>query len=111
MQNVYAHDKALVSRCLEEMKKMDNVEIYGSPDARDRLSVITFNVKDMGCHGIAKVLNLRGNVMIRSGFHCAQPLRDMLGVGPRARASFYLYNAEEEIDVLAELLGKLAHFM
>jgi len=35
----------------------------------------------------------------------------MLGVGPRARASFYLYNAEEEIDVLAELLGKLAHFM
>jgi len=111
MRNVYAHDKVLVSRCLEEMKKMNNVEIYGSPDAQDRLSVITFNVKNMGCHGVAKVLNLRGNVMIRSGFHCAQPLHDMLGVGPSARVSFYLYNTEEEIDILAELLGNLAHFM
>jgi cysteine desulfurase/selenocysteine lyase len=111
MENVYAHDRMLVSRCLEEMKKIDNVEIYGSPDEEDRLSVITFNVKDMGCHGVAKVLNLRGNVMIRSGFHCAQPLHDRLGVGPSVRVSFYLYNTEEEIHILAGLVGKLAQFM
>jgi cysteine desulfurase/selenocysteine lyase len=73
--------------------------------------VITFNVEGMGCHGVAKVLNLRENVMIRSGFHCAQPLHDRLGIGPSARISFYLYNTEEEIDTAAELLSKMADFM
>ena len=65
----------------------------------------------MGCHGVAKVLNLRENIMIRSGFHCAQPLHDRLGIGPSARVSFYLYNTEEEIEALAELLGKVSKFM
>ena len=111
MENIYAHDKALMELCLEKMKKIDNVEIYGSLNQQDRLSVITFNVKNMGCHAVAKVLNLRGNVMIRSGFHCAQPLHDMLGVGPSARISFYLYNTEEEIEIALELLSKLSQFM
>jgi cysteine desulfurase/selenocysteine lyase len=111
MENIYAHDKALLELCLEKMKKIDNVEIYGSLDQQDRLSVITFNVKNMGCHAVAKVLNLRGNVMIRSGFHCAQPLHDMLGVGPSARVSFYLYNTAEEIERMVELLRKVSQFM
>jgi len=111
MQNIYAHDKDLVELALERMKEIDNLEIYGSLDPEDRLSVITFNVKGMGCHAVAKVLNLRENIMIRSGFHCAQPLHDRLGIGPSARISFYFYNTEEEIEIMAELLSKLAQFM
>lgn len=111
MQNIYEHDKTLVELAFERMKKINNLEIYGSPDQNDRLSVITFNVKGMGCHAVAKVLNLRENIMIRSGFHCAQPLHDRLGIGPSARVSFYLYNTEEEIEVLIELLSKLAQFI
>jgi cysteine desulfurase/selenocysteine lyase len=111
MQNIQDHDKKLVELAFERMNKIDNIEIYGSPDLNDRLSVITFNVKGMGCHAVAKVLNLRENVMIRSGFHCAQPLHDRLGIGPSARASFYFYNTEEEIGIFTELLGKLAQFM
>lgn len=111
MDNVLAHDKALMALALERMKAIDNVELYGSLDPTDRLSVITFNVKGMGCHGVAKVLNLRENIMIRSGFHCAQPLHDRLGIGPTARISFYLYNTPEEIELTAELLGKIAEFI
>ena len=111
MDNIYAHDKFLVEQALERMQKIDNLEIYGSLDHKDRLAVISFNVKGMGCHAVAKVLNLRENIMIRSGFHCAQPLHDRLGIGPSARVSFYLYNSKEEIEILAELLGKLAQFM
>ncbi len=106
-----AHDKALMALALERMKAIDNVELYGSLDPTDRLSVITFNVKGMGCHGVAKVLNLRENIMIRSGFHCAQPLHDRLGIGPTARISFYIYNTPEEVELTAELLGKVAQFM
>ncbi|MFX0201504.1 MAG: aminotransferase class V-fold PLP-dependent enzyme [Candidatus Hodarchaeota archaeon] len=111
MRNIYDHDKALVELAFEKMKKINNLEIYGSPVQKDRLSVITFNVKGMGCHAVAKVLNLRENIMIRSGFHCAQPLHDRLRIGPSARVSFYVYNTEEEIQVLVELLSKLAQFI
>jgi cysteine desulfurase/selenocysteine lyase len=88
--------------------QMENVYTH---DQKERLSVITFNVNGMGCHAVAKVLNLRENIMIRSGFHCAQPLHDRLGIGPSARISFYIYNNEEEVEVMAELLSKLARFM
>ena len=111
MQNIYNHDRFLVELALERMRKINKLEIYGSPDQKDRLAVISFNIKGMGCHAVAKVLNLRENIMIRSGFHCAQPLHDRLGIGPSARVSFYLYNTEEEIEVFAELLSKLAQFM
>ena len=111
MENIYSHDKFLVELALERMRKINKLEIYGSLDGKDRLAVISFNVKGMGCHAVAKVLNLRENIMIRSGFHCAQPLHDRLGIGPSARVSFYLYNTKDEIEVLAELLGKLAQFM
>ena len=93
------------------MKQIKNLEIYGSLDQKERLSVITFNVKGMGCHAVAKVLNLRENIMIRSGFQCAQPLHDRLGIGPSARISFYIYNNEEEVEIMVELLSKLARFM
>jgi cysteine desulfurase/selenocysteine lyase len=111
MENVYTHDKALTELAIERMKNMNNLEIYGSLDQKERLSVITFNVNGMGCHAVAKVLNLRKNIMIRSGFHCAQPLHDRLGIGPSARISFYIYNNEEEVEIMAELLSKLARFM
>jgi cysteine desulfurase / selenocysteine lyase len=111
MKNVLAHDKALMELALERVKAIDNIELYGTTDPADRLSVITFNVKGMGCHGVAKVLNLRENIMIRSGFHCAQPLHDRLGIGPTARISLYLYNTPEEVELTAELLGKVAQFM
>lgn len=111
MENIFAHDRALVRAATEKMKRIDNLEIYGSLDGEERLSLITFNVKGVGCHAVAKVLNLRENIMIRSGFHCAQPLHDRLGIGPSARASFYLYNSEEEIEMMAEVLSKLAQFI
>src|SRR5512139_3744405 len=111
MENVQAHDKRLIAHALEIMREISNVNIYGSTNEKDRLSVITFNVKDVGCHAVAKVLSLRENIMIRSGFHCAQPLHDRLGIGPSARVSFYIYNTPEEIEIMTDLLGKLARFI
>jgi len=111
MDNVQAHDRLLVETALERMKNIKDLEIYGSLDPEQRLSVIAFNVKGMGCHAVAKVLNLRENIMIRSGFHCAQPLHDRLGIGPSARASFYVYNTVEEIELMTELLGTVASYI
>ena len=111
METVYAHDKAMMALALERMGKIKNLEIYGTRDGNERIGVISFNVNGMGCHAVAKVLSLRENIMIRSGFHCAQPLHDKLGIGPSARVSFYIYNTRDEIEIMAELLGKLAQFI
>jgi len=67
------HDKALMELALERMGKIKNLEIYGSKDGKERLCRHQLHVNGMGCHGSGKILSLRENIMIRSGFHCAQP--------------------------------------
>jgi cysteine desulfurase/selenocysteine lyase len=61
--------------------------------------VISFNVTDVHPHDLATILDSTG-VCIRSGHHCAQPLMRRLGVSATARASFYVYNDEDDVDAL-----------
>jgi cysteine desulfurase/selenocysteine lyase len=62
-----------------------------------RAGVVTFNVDDVHPHDLATVLDAEG-IAVRAGHHCAQPLMKWLKVSATARASFYLYNTEEDID-------------
>ncbi len=57
---------------------------------------------------IAKVLAKRKNVIVRSGFLCAQPAHDQLNIGPTVRASFGIYNTKEEVDAMVEVLHATA---
>jgi cysteine desulfurase/selenocysteine lyase len=111
MDQIYQHERNLIGFALEKMKAISNLEIYGPIDPDMRISAISFNSKGLGAHALAKVLCQRGNIMIRSGFHCAQPLHDRLKIPPSARASFYLYNTEEEIEIMVDLLKKIVGFL
>ena len=111
MDQIYQHEKKLTTFALGKMKGIQNLEIYGPMDSDKRISVISFNSKKLGSHAIAKILCQRANIVIRSGFHCAQPLHDRLKILPSARASFYLYNTEEEIEVMIDLLKKVVNFL
>jgi len=111
INQIYQHERKLIGFAMEEMKAIPNLEIYGPTDPDLRVSAISFNSRSLGAHAIAKVLCQRGNIMIRSGFHCAQPLHDRLKIPPSARASFYLYNTEEEIDTMVDLLKKVVNFL
>lgn len=70
---------------------------------------MTFNLDDVHPHDASTVLDTEG-VAIRAGHHCAQPLMKWLGVSATARASFYLYNTEEEIDELMAALRKTKEY-
>jgi cysteine desulfurase/selenocysteine lyase len=72
---------------------------------------VNFGEWDIVCYSEKKGNNLKEWICILSGFHCAQPLHDRLGIGPSARVSFYIYNTEEEIEIMTELLSKLAQFI
>jgi cysteine desulfurase/selenocysteine lyase len=69
---------------------------------------VAFELPGLEAHGLAKILSNRYTIMVRSGYHCAQPLHEELGIRPTVRPSFYLYNTLDEVRVLATALGEIA---
>ena len=103
MEAVRAHEHTLVRYALEQMREVRDLDIYG-PEADDRGGVISFNLDSLHPHDIASILDQHG-VAIRGGHHCAMPLMRTLGLNSTCRASFYVYNTIEEINVLVEAIG------
>ena len=71
--------------------------------------MFSFNHADIHPHDLGQVLDSKG-VAIRAGHHCAQPLMAELGVGSTARASFYIYNTQSEIDELCAAIKSAGEF-
>jgi cysteine desulfurase / selenocysteine lyase len=94
LDNIEAHEKKLARYALDQLKDKDGVTVYGP---QDRAGIVTFNSDDVHPHDLATVLDSEG-VAVRAGHHCAQPLMKWLDVTATARASFYLYNTEEDVD-------------
>ena len=98
MDRVQAHEQQLVALAQQRLEELGGVTIYGPPPEQ-RSGVLSFNVADVHAHDLATILDSTG-VCIRSGHHCAQPLMRRLGVSATARASFYIYNDESDVDAL-----------
>ena len=98
-------ENSLTEIALEKLKKLDFVGTYFTKDV-ERAGIIAFNVKNVHSHDVAFILDSY-NVAVRSGHHCAQPLMKYLGVPSCCRASFSIYNNEEDIDKLIEGLLKV----
>ena len=98
MDRVLAHERSLMSRAQEKLASISGVRIYGPPPG-ERSGVVSFTMNDVHPHDLATILDGEG-VCIRAGHHCAQPLMRRLDVTATARASFYVYNDESDIDAL-----------
>ncbi|MBI2184716.1 MAG: cysteine desulfurase [Thaumarchaeota archaeon] len=106
MSNVRAHEEKITGYALEKLSEVKGVRIYGPPDVDSRGGVVAFTMDSAHPHDIASILDGEG-IAIRAGHHCAMPLMERLNVPATARASFYLYNKEEEVDLLAGGLEKV----
>jgi cysteine desulfurase/selenocysteine lyase len=98
MDRVHAHERALTALASERLLAVDGVRIYGPPPS-GRGGVVSFTVGDIHPHDLSTILDQEG-VCIRAGHHCAQPLMRRLDVPATARASFYVYNDERDVDAL-----------
>ncbi|HEY8528561.1 MAG TPA: cysteine desulfurase [Paenibacillaceae bacterium] len=107
LDNIAAHERKLASYALERLTAIEGITVYGP--RHDRVGLVTFNLGDIHPHDVATVLDSEG-IAIRAGHHCCQPLMRWLNVTATARASFYLYNTESDIDRLAEALVKTKEF-
>lgn len=102
IQNV---EEAITKYAVNELSKLDFLELYITPHLENHSSVISFNIKGVHPHDVASILDSNG-VCVRSGNHCAQPLLRYLGMDSTCRASFSIYNTKEDVDNLVEALKK-----
>jgi cysteine desulfurase/selenocysteine lyase len=109
MDWVHAHERRLTAFALERMRTLEplGLAIYGPLDPKDRSGIIAFNLADVHAHDLASILDTEG-VCVRAGHHCTMPLMEKMGWPATARASFYLYNTEEDVEQLAGALHKAA---
>ncbi|WP_285768266.1 cysteine desulfurase [Peribacillus sp. SI8-4] len=109
LDHIERHEHRLAAYAIEKMSAVEGLTIYGPKDAEKRAGVVTFNIDDVHPHDVATVLDADG-IAVRAGHHCAQPLMKWLDVSSTARASFYLYNTEEDIDKLVSGLVKTKEY-
>ena len=109
LDKILEHEHKLAAYTIEKMSTIEGLTIYGPKEAEKRAGVVTFNLSDVHPHDVATVLDSEG-IAVRAGHHCAQPLMKWLDVSATARASFYLYNTEEDIDKLVEGLAKTKEY-
>jgi len=112
MDRVAAHETELTSRAIELLTERhgDDLKIFGpTSDPARRGGVLSFGFRDLHAHDLAQVLDAEG-ICVRAGHHCAKPLMRRLGVPATARASFYLYNGEDDIEALSDALDVAAAF-
>jgi cysteine desulfurase/selenocysteine lyase len=98
MDRVQEHERSMMVAAQERLVSIEGLTIYGPPPS-ERSGVLSFTMSDVHAHDLATILDGEG-VCIRAGHHCAQPLMRRLNVVATARASFYVYNDERDIDAL-----------
>ncbi|PYZ92900.1 cysteine desulfurase [Salipaludibacillus keqinensis] len=108
LDNIEKHEQKLVAYAMSQLEKIEGVTIFG-PGPDERAGVLTFNCDDVHPHDTATVLDAEG-VAVRAGHHCAQPLMKWLEVTATARASFYVYNTEEDVDAFVKALIKTKEY-
>ncbi|SDJ01188.1 cysteine desulfurase [Natribacillus halophilus] len=102
LDDIKTHEQQLAQYAMDQLSAHDDIEVYGPP-ANERAGIVTFNIHDVHPHDTATVLDMKG-VAIRAGHHCARPLMNWLDVAATARASFYLYNTEADVDAFVDAL-------
>lgn len=100
------HDRKLARYAYEQLRQIDGITIYGP---EERIGLVTFNLDNVHPHDVSTVLDAEG-IAVRAGHHCCQPLMRWLNVSATARASFYLYNDESDIDQLVLGLQKTKEY-
>ncbi len=104
MEAIQAHERRLLEYAMDRVGAIEGIRIYGPESLDEHSAVVSFTLGDAHPHDISTILDSEG-IAIRAGHHCAQLVMKRYGIAATARASFYLYNTEEDVDRLVEGLG------
>jgi cysteine desulfurase/selenocysteine lyase len=105
MGAIAAHEQAMIRYALDRLEEVPGVWVFG-PEADHKGAVAAFTLEGVHPHDISQIIDQDG-VAIRAGHHCAMPLHEKFQINATARASFYLYNLDQDVDRLIEALYKV----
>ena len=106
--NIEVYEKELLDYATENLKKIDNIKIYGDVD--HKISVISFNIGNHHPSDIGSILDQYG-IAVRTGQHCTQPIMDHFNIPGTVRASFSFYNTKSEIDLFIDAVKKASKML
>lgn len=106
MSTIRTHEKKLLAHALELLQKIPGVTLYGPCDPEIQAGVLSFGIDGVHPHDIASIFD-EDNIAIRAGHHCNMLLMERFGIPATARASFYLYNTETDVEKLAQAVLKV----
>ena len=110
MDAIAQHERSLTGYALDKLLQIPGLRIVGPQDNVDRGAALSFTIKDIHPHDVGQYVDSQG-IAVRTGHHCAWPLTKIMNVPATTRASFYLYNDEQDVDALVEaLLGAQKYF-
>lgn len=101
---IFEHDQRLAKRACKQLEEINGIRLFGPSDTRS--AVVSFVLPDAHALDLATMADQKG-VALRAGHHCNQPLLAKLGVPATARASFYFYNTEAEVDRFIEVIHQV----
>jgi cysteine desulfurase/selenocysteine lyase len=105
MDVIAAHEHEMTEYALERLEEVPGVKVFG-PSAQNKGGVAAFTLEGVHPHDVAQILD-RDGIAVRAGHHCAQPLHEKFGIPATSRASFYLYNTKDEVDLLVNGIYKV----
>jgi cysteine desulfurase/selenocysteine lyase len=105
MDAIAAHEHEITEYALERLEEVPGVKVFG-PSAQHKGGVTAFMLDGVHPHDVAQILDKDG-IAVRAGHHCAQPLHEKFGIPASSRASFYLYNTKDEVDLLISGIYKV----
>jgi cysteine desulfurase/selenocysteine lyase len=103
-QAIYDHDRELAEHFYNEISKLPGTLVYGPRN--NRAGLVSFLLGGMHAHDLVTLADQKG-IALRGGHHCTQPLMKKFGVTGTARASFYFYNNQQEVDRTLEVLERI----
>jgi cysteine desulfurase/selenocysteine lyase len=109
MDNVRKHEIAITTYALEKIKEIEELTVLGPKGIQNRGGLISFTLANIHPHDIGTLLDSEG-IAIRTGHHCVMPMHRKLNLPASARASFYVYNTYQDIDIFILGLKKVVDY-
>ena len=109
MDKVAQHEQDLTKQLISGLQNISGVQVIGPVDMKDRGGVVSFTVDGVHPHDVGQYLDQFG-IAVRTGHHCAWPLMRRLNLVGTTRASFHLYNDENEVKVLLDTVSKIKDY-
>jgi cysteine desulfurase/selenocysteine lyase len=103
--DIESHENELISHALTSLKVIPGLKIIGPDSSENRKAIFSFTIEGIHPHDVSQILD-NDYICVRSGFHCAEVLHDVLGIKATTRASAYFYNSTSDLDKLVEGLIK-----